>query len=51
MFSIPGQSNKVAIAPFVKTPELFLEDLELEEDPEKIQQEVDVHIAAVRVCN
>ena len=31
--------------------ELFPEDLELEEDLEKIQQEADVHIVAVRVCS
>ena len=46
----PCLSNKATIAPFIKNLELFLEDLELE-DQEKIQQEADAHIVAVRVCN
>jgi len=36
MSSMPSQSNEVIHAPFVKNLELFLEDLELEEDPEQI---------------
>jgi len=51
MSSMPSQSNEVIHAPFIENPELFPEDLELEEDPEQIQQEADVHIVAVRVHN
>ena len=51
MSSMPSQSNEVTITPIVGNLELFPEDSELEEDLEKIQWEVDVHIAAVRVHN
>jgi len=50
MSTMPSQSNKVTNAPF-KNPELFQEDLDVEEDPEKIQQEADKHIVAVNICN
>jgi len=51
MSSSPSQSNEVVHAPFVENPELFLEDSEMEEDPEKIRQEVDICIAVVIVHN
>jgi len=51
MSSIPSQSNEVINSPFIENWELFLQDSELEVDPEKIQQEADAHILAVRVHN
>ena len=48
---MPSQSNEVTFTPFIENPELFPEDLEPEEDPEKIQWEADAHIAAVKVHN
>jgi len=51
MSSKPSQSNEVIHAPFVENLELFPDDSELEEDLEQIQQEADVHIVEVRVCN
>jgi len=51
MSSTPSQSNEVVHAPFAKNPELFLDDFGLEEDLEKIQQEADACIVAVKVHN
>ena len=51
MSSMPSQSNEVAVTPIIENPELCPEESELEEDPEKIQWEADVHIAVVRVHN
>jgi len=46
-----SQIRKPILDTFIENPELFPEDSDLEEDLEKIQQEVDVCIAAVRVHN
>ena len=51
MFPMPSQSNEVVCAPFIVNPELFPEDLEMEEDPEKIQHKADACIVAVMVHN
>ena len=51
MSSSPSQSNEVIHAPFIGNPELFPEDLGMEEDPEEIQQVEDAHIVAVLVHN
>jgi len=42
-------NNEVTNAPFFGNPELFWEDLDVEEDLEKIQWEADKHIVALRI--
>ena len=48
---MPSQLDEVANVPFFGNPELFWEDLDVEEDPEKIQQEVDECIMVVKAHN
>jgi len=54
MSTMPSQLKEViANAPSFGNPELFWvdSDVEEEEDPEKIQQEVDEQVSAMRICN
>ena len=41
MSTMPSQSSMFSNAPFIENPELFQEDLDVEDDLEKIQWEVD----------
>jgi len=51
MSTMPSHLNEVTNTPFFENPELFQEDSDVEEDPEKIQQEADEHIVSVKIHN